>query len=240
MLHCIQYKYLIFCIIMSIWTYDTDIMSIFNEFLKSYKEKTEHVEFSEKIINILHCNLTSSIHKNKSSSKNNKCERLLNDWKIKFICYNCNKKSHVISNYILSKDEEVIKCNKTADKKNQKNRDFKSKSEDNESKESDEVNIIISIQVQMLTYINTVISSEEFIICDFSIIVHVFRNKTYFIKLRFIHHVTIESDSKDLECKEEDIICFKLIIDSMINILTLQNTFYVLSIPFNIVSTESL
>ena len=73
----------------------------------------------------------------------------------------------------------------------------------------------------MLTYINTVTDSEKFIICDFNIIVHVFKNKTYFTELRFMHHVMIKSDSKNLECKEKNIVCFKLIIDSVINILTL-------------------
>ena len=146
-MHYIQHKYFVFCIVISIQAYDTDVMSILSEFLKSYEEKTEHVEFSEKIINTLHCNSASLTHKNRDLSKNNKCEESLNDWKIKFICYNCNKKDYVIFNCILLKNEEVIKHNKTTDKKNQKNKDFKSKSEDNESKESDEANVIIFIQI---------------------------------------------------------------------------------------------
>ena len=92
----------------------------------------------------------------------------------------------------------------------------------------------------MFTYINIVIDDEKFIICDFSIVVHIFKNKTYFTELKFMHHVIIKFSSENLKCKKKNIICFKLIVNSVINILTLQNIFYMLLISFNIVFIKSL
>ena len=92
----------------------------------------------------------------------------------------------------------------------------------------------------MLTYINIVTDDEKFIIYNSDAVVHIFRNKTYFTELKFMHHVTVEFDDKNLKCKEESIVCLKLIVDDVINILIFQNAFYMSSISFNIVSTEPL
>ena len=86
----------------------------------------------------------------------------------------------------------------------------------------------------------TVAGSKELTICDSGAHVHMFQNKSYFLDMKPTNESVIGLRGEDLGIQGIGTVYLKFNVNSVINILTLKNTFYTSSIMYNIMAIKSL